>query len=108
MDLISWWRAVFPTVVDADRALIVAALARFHYGIVSIHPFLDGNGRLARVLTNQAARDLLRRSVGPELVAVPDDYFASLRAANEGDLEPLEALIRLQSHELEPGPLVFF
>ena len=65
VDLISWWRAVFPTVVDADRALIVAALARFHYGIVSIHPFLDGNGRLARVLTNQAARDLLRRTSGP-------------------------------------------
>lgn len=28
-------------------------LARFHYGFIRIHPFFDGNGRIARVVTDQ-------------------------------------------------------
>ncbi len=28
-------------------------LAQFHYGFIRIHPFFDGNGRIARVVTDQ-------------------------------------------------------
>ena len=39
----------------ADRADVVQALAETHIELVLIHPFRDGNGRLARVLSSLMA-----------------------------------------------------
>ncbi len=39
----------------ADRGDIVRALAETHVELVLIHPFRDGNGRLARVLSTLMA-----------------------------------------------------
>lgn len=62
----------------------VAVAAEFHVRFAAIHPFYDGNGRLARLLTDL----ILRRSGYPEaLVPVADreDYLGFLqRAESEG------------------------
>ena len=73
---------------------------RFHHQIVAIHPFVNGNGRLARFAT-----DLLMRSVGAgpfswgngslvEASQLRATYIAALRAADRGDLKPLVAFVR--------------
>ena len=46
-DLIDWYRA---REEEAEHPIIIAAT--FHYRFVRIHPFDDGNGRLARLLMN--------------------------------------------------------
>ncbi len=45
--LISW---VNSSIMDEVNILIIAGI--FHYRFVTIHPFMDGNGRAARLLTN--------------------------------------------------------
>ena len=46
-DLIDWYRA---KEAEGEHPIVVAAT--FHYRFVQIHPFDDGNGRMARLLMN--------------------------------------------------------
>ncbi len=66
----------------------IARAARLHSGFVSIHPFLDGNGRTARLLTNL---DLIHRGHRPALL-VPRErlqYYDALEASRAGHWDPL-------------------
>ncbi len=59
----------------------------FHHRFVEIHPFSDGNGRVARLLTNL----LLMRSGYPAVVLQKEDgkkYYDSLAKADSGNLGP--------------------
>lgn len=92
--LLEWWHRSYPTLVGATEEDVVLALAQLHHGLLAIHPFVDGNGRLARVVTDLAAQELLGRRVGAELTRDRGAYFESLGAGHAGDLQPLAALIR--------------
>jgi fido (protein-threonine AMPylation protein) len=94
-EYIAWWRTLYPQLVGADSGRVIQALAALHHRFLLIHPFLDGNGRVARVLLDQAARELLHTPVGPALTVDSAAYFESLRAADRGDTGPLEELIRV-------------
>lgn len=74
--------------------------ARFHHRLVWIHPFPNGNGRHARLLTN-----LLLESNGAKPFSwgrddlehageARDRYLAALRAADARDFAPLLAFVR--------------
>ena len=62
-----------------------AAIA--HYKLVYIHPFVDGNGRSARLLMNFI---LMKNGFPPVSIDVEDrwEYYECLIAANDGDLRP--------------------
>lgn len=67
-DLITWLRAC------DDHPLVRVAL--LHLNLVAVHPFLDGNGRAARVLSSL---ELMRSGVrAPELVSI-EPYLAANR-----------------------------
>lgn len=68
----------------------LAALA--HYKFVIIHPFVDGNGRTARLLMNLI---LMQAGFPPVVVKVEDrlHYYEALKLANEGDLRHFIRLI---------------
>ncbi len=73
--------------------LPVISSAILHYTFVSIHPFVDGNGRVARLLTT---RELLKRNFDTQHIFAIDDiiyqhksaYYAALKSAqdNNGDI----------------------
>ncbi|WP_291410824.1 Fic family protein [Actinophytocola sp.] len=71
-----------------------------HHGFVRIHPFEDGNGRVARCLT---LLTLLKHDLAPLVVDRRERtrYLESLDRANEGDLRPLVRFFA----ELEIGAL---
>ena len=61
--------------------------AMLHLKLVSIHPFIDGNGRTARLLMNLA----LLQSGYPITIIPPiirGDYISALRDSNSGDNKP--------------------
>jgi len=67
-------------------SLVVAVL--FHYKMVSIHPFLDGNGRISRLILNLI---LLKNGFFP--ITIPNEkrkeYYETLVIADNGNFEPL-------------------
>jgi Fic family protein len=84
--LVEWLEASLHEFRDAD---LLWLLARLHHDFVLIHPFDDGNGRVARMLVNYV---LMRLGYPP--VIVPSerkrDYLAALRLADAGDIAELE------------------
>jgi cell filamentation protein len=80
----------------ADRAEVVHALAETHVELVLIHPFRDGNGRLARMLSTlmalQAGLPLLDfiLMAGTGKTA----YIAAIQAGIDKHYAPMESLFR--------------
>ncbi len=75
--------------MEAEHPVVRAAW--LHHRFICIHPFEDGNGRVARALT---LLDLLRADYAPLVVdrTRRDAYLASLDEANQGDLSRLVRL----------------
>ena len=113
-DLVDWYRAE-----EAAPTLPPVALAtEFHYRFVRIHPFEDGNGRMARLLMNLI---LLRHGYPMTVIPAADRnrYLAALAEADAGEPEPflrfiienVEASLRLMIRAArgesidEPGDL---
>ena len=77
-----------------DRTAVTRALAETHVELVLIHPFRDGNGRLARVLSTlmalQAGLPLLDFSMlaGDK----KKEYFAAVQAGLDKNYRPMERL----------------
>ena len=87
MDLIQWYRAELEkTDTQKEEMHPVEIAARFHYQFVRIHPFDDGNGRMARILMNLT---LMRYDYPPVVIKTTkkDEYFQALRLADGGDLD---------------------
>ena len=84
-----------PCIFKTHRELI-RALAEVHVEFVLIHPFREGNGRIARVLTTlmalQAAQPILdfksiQQGSGKEC------YFEAIRAGLDRNYEPMQKII---------------
>ncbi|TMS37359.1 hypothetical protein L596_004305 [Steinernema carpocapsae] len=77
----------------------LAALA--HYKLVYIHPFIDGNGRTARLLMNLI---LMQAGFPPVIIPVEERliYYKCLQEANQGDLRPfIRFIAKLTGHTLQ-------
>ena len=93
-DLMAWYRQ--ETATGDLHSLVLAAT--FHYRFVAIHPFDDGNGRMARLLMNLI---LMQRGYVPVVIKLESraDYLLALENADAGELADFvvlvgEALIR--------------
>ncbi|WP_395737662.1 Fic family protein [Prosthecobacter sp.] len=72
---------------------IAACVAKLHHDFVLIHPFDDGNGRVARLLVNYV---LMRRGYLPLIVPTgeKEDYLTALRLADAGELSSLMSYLQ--------------
>ena len=74
---------------------------RFHHRVVSIHPFPNGNGRHARLMTDLLLENILKHSRftwGSEDLSrvghTRERYIAALKAADEHNYRPLQEFVR--------------
>jgi len=76
--------------VSGIKAIELAA--EVHHQLVFIHPFWDGNGRLARLLMNIK---LMQAGFPPTILRKQErkSYYNALERADSGDLEPLTTMI---------------
>jgi len=85
-----------PLLREKDHPVEYSAL--LHLRLVNIHPFIDGNGRTARLLMNLA---LLQ--AGYVITIIPPvlrrEYLDSLKASNRGDNKPFIDLIMAMVYE---------
>lgn len=91
--LINDWNSNYKTINQSeDKNLKINAIAEFHYKFLSIHPFLDGNKRVARFLLNQQVNELLKtdRKI---TIENSNTYINSFLEAQKGNLEPLTNFI---------------
>ena len=66
--------------------------AFIHHELVRIHPFIDGNGRVARLITNLY---LMKQGYPPVILKKEDrhKYYRTLQKADEGDLSSFATFI---------------
>jgi Fic family protein len=81
-----WWKESKRTIDGIIRAAIA------HFRFVTIHPFEDGNGRIARALTDMAlAQDdqQMQRyySLSSQILAEREAYYAALEQSQKGDVD---------------------
>lgn len=85
-DLIDWFRN------NKNKLHPVELAAIFHYKLIAIHPFFDGNGRAARLIMNA----VLMQSGYPLAIILKNDrkrYYNVLSKADRGDLVPFVRFI---------------
>lgn len=81
---LSWWDSTRGTMEGLVRAAIG------HFWFVTIHPFEDGNGRIARALTDMAlAQDDSQKhryySLSSQIMEERESYYDILEACQKGD-----------------------
>lgn len=83
-DLVAWLRQE----LTSPTLPIAALIAKLHHDFVLIHPFDDGNGRVARLLVNYV---LMRSGYLPLIVRTDEkeSYLTALRLADAGELSTL-------------------
>ncbi len=87
-ELVRWFQAE----TASPSIGLLPMLARLHHDFVRIHPFDDGNGRVARLLLNLVA---LRAGLPPLVLktARRQRYLDTIALADAGDLAPLQAFL---------------
>ena len=92
-ELLKDWQNNYQELKEStDKKSIISAITLFHHKFVSIHPFLDGNGRLSRYLLMLQASELLDIK---HWITLEDKkiYFEALTKADNGIYDPLEKVI---------------
>ena len=84
--LIEWYKK------NKDKLHPIELSATLHHRLTAIHPFTDGNGRVARLAMNTI---LLQYGYTPAIIRNEDkqDYYEALRQVDEGKLDSFIATV---------------
>ena len=84
--------SLFSQLADVDELDAIHVATWVHWAIARIHPFKDGNGRMARLWQDVI---LLRNGLSSVIIRQQDrtEYYSALAAADDGDFNLLAQVI---------------
>jgi len=74
-----------------DRGAVIRMAVETYHRISHVHPFADGNGRVARIAMNHLLRRYDQGYVIFPPMSEPSPLWNALEEANGGDMQPLFA-----------------
>ncbi|WP_319579404.1 Fic family protein [uncultured Methanospirillum sp.] len=91
--LLSEWCANYRLILKCPQISKIEYIVEFHHAFLTIHPFLDGNGRIARILMQQQVLELLERKISDDFFSDSNKYYKSLSEADRENNTPLIELL---------------
>ncbi len=81
----------------SNSDLLIHDIASVHAKLLFIHPFREGNGRIARILANTMALRYSGRVLNFELITKErfEEYVIAVQKAADKDYTPMEEIVRL-------------
>lgn len=92
-ELLKWWREIYLQVDNGNDKSKLDVIVAFHEKFLTIHPFLDGNGRISRILASLQFKDLLNQDVKFDEID-RHIYYRALQEAREGNSSELVRIFK--------------
>jgi Fic family protein len=90
-NILLWWRGKSKQLQNSSEEDKIDAITQFHHQFLVIHPFLDGNGRLARLLLKLQLKEQFQKDIDVKFNKA--DYYRALSRADQRDKTELHQLI---------------
>lgn len=97
-DLVDWVKE------NKSKLHIIELSSLLHHKIVHIHPFFDGNGRVARIMMNL----LLMQSGFPLVIILKNDHKKYYNILEQADKENYKPLVRFIAQAIERSLDLYF
>ncbi len=94
-ELITWWRSSYEKTLYGEDAVKLNIISEFHARFLGIHPFLDGNGRVARVIASLQYVEMFGEKIRFQKLDSWNDYYDALvDAQRNNNYAPLIACLK--------------
>jgi len=91
-NLLKEWNSKFKSLIKSTEKNKIKEIVKFHHKLLSIHPFIDGNGRLARIIMRKQIEKIFNRKLEIDLNRA--EYLKALKDADKNDFNKLELIIK--------------